>query len=361
MTLDTYDSDYDDISNAQAVLMAIISNFGSDVILEVPHSETYLNYMENQSVHAMQDFEQTTAVDVSDNEIHIDSNIILRESIKMAKKDKDPEAIKQNISNKPIDYVKLNNLYKDFRKRFVPQQELLADETLWYHMLNPSTKSSDALPVEIKSPKEIPKVSLVIESLKKLKLHHANFDKVDIFNVFNRDLLNKIMEVQTAFDQMEAVVQHTTQNAHEIPELFAFKIPELFALEISELFAFSDLKAQLHDKHSITCKLKDIIKSLREKSKEENVNYDYGEIVTKSVELENSVAKLISKNEGLCNEINHVKQVFKEQFDLIKKIRVRSKEHSDALIDKLNLKFAKNEDLKAQIQDKVFVITSLNY
>ncbi|GKD95809.1 integrase, catalytic region, zinc finger, CCHC-type containing protein [Tanacetum coccineum] len=75
--LDTYDSDCDDISNAQAVLMANISNYGSDVISEVPHSETYLNDMENQSVHAMQDFEQPPAVDFTDNEIHSDSNIIL--------------------------------------------------------------------------------------------------------------------------------------------------------------------------------------------------------------------------------------------------------------------------------------------
>nr|GEZ36873.1 hypothetical protein [Tanacetum cinerariifolium] len=51
--LDTYDSDCDDISNTQAVLMANISNYGSDVISEVPHFETYLNDMENQSVHAM--------------------------------------------------------------------------------------------------------------------------------------------------------------------------------------------------------------------------------------------------------------------------------------------------------------------
>nr|GEY87214.1 retrovirus-related Pol polyprotein from transposon TNT 1-94 [Tanacetum cinerariifolium] len=33
--LDTYDSDYDDLSNAQAVLMANISNYGSNVILEM--------------------------------------------------------------------------------------------------------------------------------------------------------------------------------------------------------------------------------------------------------------------------------------------------------------------------------------
>ncbi|GJW55566.1 retrovirus-related pol polyprotein from transposon TNT 1-94 [Tanacetum coccineum] len=63
---------------------------------------------------------------------------------------------------------------------------------------------------------------------------------------------------------------------------------------------------------------------MREKPKEEIVNYDYCEIEIKNVELENSVAKLILENELLCKEINHVKQ-----------------------------------DLNAQIKDKVFVITSL--
>nr|GEY04080.1 hypothetical protein [Tanacetum cinerariifolium] len=97
---------------------------------------------------------------------------------KMAEKDKDPEAIKQTLSNKPIDYVKLNKLYEDFGKHIVPQQKLSADETLWYHMLNPSTKTSDALPVKIEAPKELPKVSLVNEILEKLKLHIAILEKV---------------------------------------------------------------------------------------------------------------------------------------------------------------------------------------
>ncbi|GKF24558.1 hypothetical protein Tco_0076880 [Tanacetum coccineum] len=51
--LDTYDSDCDDLSTAQAVLMANISNYGSNIISEVPNSDTYLNDMDNQSVHAM--------------------------------------------------------------------------------------------------------------------------------------------------------------------------------------------------------------------------------------------------------------------------------------------------------------------
>nr|GEX38710.1 hypothetical protein [Tanacetum cinerariifolium] len=54
-----------------------------------------------------------------------------------------------------------------------------------------------------------------------------------------------------------------------------------------------------------------------------------------------------------------ISKVFKKQIDSIKKTHVRTKEQSDSLIDKLNLKSAEYEDFKAQIQDKVFVITSL--
>nr|GFC18794.1 hypothetical protein [Tanacetum cinerariifolium] len=74
--LDTYDSDCDDLSNAQAVLMANIFNYGSDVISEVPNFDNYLNDMDNQSMHALQDFEQLPVIDFTDNEISSDSNII---------------------------------------------------------------------------------------------------------------------------------------------------------------------------------------------------------------------------------------------------------------------------------------------
>nr|GEU45431.1 hypothetical protein [Tanacetum cinerariifolium] len=211
--LDTYDSNCDVILNEKVVLMANISNYDSDVISKVPHSETYLNDMENQSVLAMLDLEQPQAVDFIDNEIHSDRNIILKarrikptlydgivmsdkhiamhviddgetlileeeSRLRMSEKEKDPEAIKQNISHKPVDYEKLNRLTKDFGKRFTPQQELLVEQAFWLRMFDSTSKLSNALPVKIEAPKEHPKISLVNESLKKLKFHLAKFDNV---------------------------------------------------------------------------------------------------------------------------------------------------------------------------------------
>ncbi|GJS26365.1 hypothetical protein Tco_0486985 [Tanacetum coccineum] len=81
------------------------------------------------------------------------------------------------------------------------------------------------------------------------------------------------------------------------------------AVEIQEYFEINDLKARLQDKDKTICKLKDTIKSLRENTKEENINHDKCDLEPINKELENSVAKLLSENERLCNEINHVKQL----------------------------------------------------
>ncbi|GKB20952.1 retrovirus-related pol polyprotein from transposon TNT 1-94 [Tanacetum coccineum] len=134
-------------------------------------------------------------------------------------------------------------LIKDFGLRFTPQQELSAKQAFWLHISNPSIESSSSPPVRVEVPSELPKVSLVNESVKKVKFQLTRFNSVvkkrttpnalkecewgfehtkavfnneiipflkslkDIFNVFDIDLLNEITEVKTVFDQMEVVVQ----------------------------------------------------------------------------------------------------------------------------------------------------------
>ncbi|GJQ96238.1 hypothetical protein Tco_0007377 [Tanacetum coccineum] len=65
------------------------------------------------------------------------------------------------------------------------------------------------------------------------------------------------------------------------------------------------------------------------------------EIETINIELKHSVAKLLSENELLHKEIEHLKKIYKDQFDSIKKTRALSKEHYDSLIAQLNSKSGK--------------------
>ncbi|GJX65245.1 retrovirus-related pol polyprotein from transposon TNT 1-94 [Tanacetum coccineum] len=83
------------------------------------------------------------------------------------------------------------------------------------------------------------------------------------------------------------------------------------------------------------------------------------EIETINIESKHNVAKLLYENELIHKEIEHLKQIYKDQFDSSKKTRALSKEHCDSLIAQLNSKSMKNADLKGQIQEKVFVTTTL--
>ncbi|GKE58116.1 hypothetical protein Tco_1497301, partial [Tanacetum coccineum] len=133
---------------------------------------------------------------------------------------------------------------------------LSAEQAFWlkHSNYNHDTSVKSHTPVRIETPSELPKVSLVNESLKKLKYHLASFDKVvkkrttsdvisagawgfehtkacfvteiipflkilkDTFNAFDKTLLDEITEVQTIFNQMEAAVDQCSidKNAFEI-------------------------------------------------------------------------------------------------------------------------------------------------
>nr|GEW16867.1 hypothetical protein [Tanacetum cinerariifolium] len=118
-------------------------------------------------------------------------------------------------------------------------------------------------------------------------------------------------------------------------------------------------RAESQEKDTVIRKLKERIKSLSGNKNVENVKKEIDEIETINIELEHSVAKLFSENENLRNEREHLKSIYKDQFDSIKKTRVQSKEHSDSLIAQINAKSVEKSNLNAQLHVKVFAITAL--
>nr|GFA83174.1 hypothetical protein [Tanacetum cinerariifolium] len=92
---------------------------------------------------------------------------------KMLQKQKDPMMSEKKVNTKSIDYAALNQLSKDFETRFVPQTKLSAKQAFWSQYLMNSEE-----PNLSSSTSELPKVSMVNSSLKKLKFHLASFDVV---------------------------------------------------------------------------------------------------------------------------------------------------------------------------------------
>nr|GFA27706.1 hypothetical protein [Tanacetum cinerariifolium] len=286
-------------------------------------------------------------------------------------------------------YVALNQLSQDFETRFVPQTKLSAKQAIWSQNFGNSEEpnlSTSTTIVEV--PKELPKVSKMNSSLKKLKFHIASFNMVvkerttatAITVVANASVnydcktVNECercvtieTELQRDFIKKECYdklfKQYTTLKKHCISlevdtqlKQEIFQRNNLFSQQsaptFDQLFELNDLKAQSQEKDMVIIKLKERIKYLSGNVKEEKIKRELEEIVTINVELDHKVPKLVAENK-------HLKQTYKQLYDSIKSSRVRSKEQCDALIKQVNIKSTKNSDLNTSLQEKVFVITAL--
>ncbi|GKF05913.1 hypothetical protein Tco_0036581, partial [Tanacetum coccineum] len=74
--LNAYDSDCGELNTAKVALMANLSHYGSDALVEVHNFDNMDNNMINQAVQIMPSSEQSNVVNYSETEITSDSNII---------------------------------------------------------------------------------------------------------------------------------------------------------------------------------------------------------------------------------------------------------------------------------------------
>nr|GEZ83358.1 hypothetical protein [Tanacetum cinerariifolium] len=295
--LDAYDSNCDEITSAKIALMANLSHYGFGNLAEKEGSRNIdrqlalekqvkqlnnIMFKRNQSAHIVhmltkpqffydhstrqtlgfqnpcylkmaQQLEpklydgsviqKTDAIVIRDSE----ETLMLEDESrsKMLQKQKDPMMSEKKVNTKPIDYAALNQLSKDFETRFVPQTQLSAEQDFWsQYSVNSEEPNLSSSTTIVEVPKELPKVSMVNSSLKKLKFHLASFDVVvvkerttttaitegtwrfehtkacfrdeiilfvkalkELFNSFDQFLIDELTEVQNDFNQMEQAVK----------------------------------------------------------------------------------------------------------------------------------------------------------
>ncbi|GJZ97140.1 hypothetical protein Tco_0669593 [Tanacetum coccineum] len=106
--------------------------------------------------------EKTNPIVIPDSE---ETLMLAEESrLKMLLKQKDHMMLEKKVNTTPVDYATLNQLYKDFERRF--------------NYVNSAEPTLSSRPTNVEVSKELPKVRMVNTSLKKLKHHLAGFDVV---------------------------------------------------------------------------------------------------------------------------------------------------------------------------------------
>ncbi|GJZ38631.1 retrovirus-related pol polyprotein from transposon TNT 1-94 [Tanacetum coccineum] len=231
-----------------------------------------------------------------------------------------------------------------FETRFVPQTKLSVEQAFWSkNSVNSPEPTLSSRPTKVEVPKELPKVSMVNTSLKKLKYHLGGFIEKEIYD--------KLFKSFTTLEKHCISLEVDTQLNQEIFQRDN-SVSNQSAPSFDQLFELNELKAQSQEKDTVIKKLKERIKSLSGKMNEDKIKKDLEEIETINIELDHRVSKLIAENE-------HLKQTYKQLYDSIKPARIRSKEQCDDLINQVNLKSVEISDLNASLQEKVLVITAL--
>nr|GEW65628.1 zinc finger, CCHC-type, retrotransposon Gag domain protein [Tanacetum cinerariifolium] len=267
------------------------------------------------------------------------------------------------------------------------ETELSAEQAFWSRYSvqyeEPNLSLSTTI-VEV--PKELPKVSMVNLSLKKLKFYLASFDMVVKErttataitkvspkrlpsngtgcrttlcekNKFRNKMKNvlkdndRLLEQAISVDIVNIVVHDHVNSANKTMNRNN-SFSQQSALTFDQLFEINDFKAQSQEKDTVIVKLKERLKSLSGDIKKEKIKRELHEIETINIELDHRVTKLVTENE-------HLKQTYKQLYDSIKSSRVRSKEQCDDLIKQVNIKSSKNSDLNASLQEKVLIIAAL--
>nr|GEW98576.1 hypothetical protein [Tanacetum cinerariifolium]GEX03130.1 hypothetical protein [Tanacetum cinerariifolium] len=151
------------------------------------------------------------------------------------------------------------------------------------------------------------KKSCVNNCNKRLELETELFKKKDFIE---KEAYDKLVK---SYSNLEKHCELANQLNQEIFQRENFD-ENLNAPTFNQLFKINELKARSQEKDTVIRKLKERTKSLSGKDSVENVKKDIDKIETINIELKHSVAKLLSENENLRKEREHLKSIYKYQY-----------------------------------------------
>ncbi|GJX80783.1 retrovirus-related pol polyprotein from transposon TNT 1-94 [Tanacetum coccineum] len=257
-----------------------------------------------------------------------------------------------------------------FKKRFVLQTNLSAEQAFWsQNSVNSPEPTLSSRHTKVEVLKELPKVSMVNTSLKKLKHHLAGFDvvvkerttataiteglwgpkclssngtgcgttlfRVKTFEVKMNQVLNeneRLLEQVICKDIVNSSVNNASVTVHECEKCLKLEnellnkkdfiekeiydkldnsVSNQSATSFDQLFEINELIAQSQEKDTVIKKLKERIKYLSGKMNEDKIKKDLEEIETINIRLDHRMSKLIAENE-------HLKQTYKQLYGSIK-------------------------------------------
>nr|GEV89984.1 integrase, catalytic region, zinc finger, CCHC-type, peptidase aspartic, catalytic [Tanacetum cinerariifolium] len=292
--LDAYDSDCDELNSAKIALMANLSHYGSDNLVEVNNQDNRTNHLIHQEMQVPSTSEQSTFLTQSNTEITSDSNII---------------SYSRYMNESQYNIVQNSNI------------PALQDDLILYVIEQLKTQVAQQLKPKLYDGSVIEKSDAIMipdtkETLLLAKESHFETQFVPQTELSAEQAFWSQYSVQTDEPNLSARTT-TVEVLKELPKVSmrnTLSSPES-APTFAELFEINDLKAQAQANDTMILKLKEKLHSLNGDVNERNIKREVEETETLNIELDHNVTKLIAENE-------HLKQIYKKLYDSIKSSRV---------------------------------------
>nr|GEV12353.1 uncharacterized mitochondrial protein AtMg00810-like [Tanacetum cinerariifolium] len=404
--LNAYDSNCDELNSAKIALMANLSHYGSDNLVEdnknvneflTAELERYKDQVrifkeQNNVDKASESCAQSLEIDNLKHILseHLKEKESLEQKVTLLKNDFQKEELQNNNMELALEKQKTDSivirdseetlmLEDESRSKMLQKQNepMMSKKKYSVNSDEPNLSSSTTV-VEV--PKELPKVSMVNSSLKKLKFHLASFDMVvkerttattitegtwafehikacfrdeiipfvkalkDLFNSFDQFLIDELTEVQNVFNQMERAVEQHCVKKNKFQDKMNDVLKENERL-LEQAISADILNIVVHANVNYACKTVNECESC----------------VTIETELQNDFIKkecydTLFKHYTTLEKHCISLETYKQLYESIKSLRVQSKEQCDDLIKQVNITSAENSDLNASLQEKVLVV-----
>nr|GEV44278.1 integrase, catalytic region, zinc finger, CCHC-type, peptidase aspartic, catalytic [Tanacetum cinerariifolium] len=343
--LDAYDSDCDEINSAKIALMENLSHYGSDNLVEIHNQDNVTNNMIDQHVTTIvevpKELPKVSMVNSSLKKLkfHLASfNMVVKERTTATAITEGTWGFEHTnacFRDEIIPFVKaLQELFNSF------DQSLIDELTEVQNIFNQMKQAIEQNCVEKKKfqdkMKDILKenerlleqaistyiMNIVVNANVNYACKTVNECErcVTIKTELQRDFIKKACYVKL-FKKYTTLEKHCislkvdTQLKQEI-----FQRNNSFLQQsdptFDQLFEINYLKARSQEKDIVIMKLKERIKSLSVNVKEEKIKRELEEIETINIKLDHWVTKLVAENE-------HLKQTYKQLYDLIKSLPLK--------------------------------------
>ncbi|GJY36798.1 hypothetical protein Tco_0422176 [Tanacetum coccineum] len=343
--LDAYDSDCDDFSIAKAVLMANLSSYKSYVLFEYL-LETQNAAVQDTNSFAQQDamilsvFEQLSNQVTNCNKVNKD-NLIANESLS-AELERYKERVKlleerQNVDLSTREKLIMDDIireknaqFADFKKEINYLKQTLSDQS--------------------KEKELLPKTFNVFKNESKEK-EAKNIDKEIALEKKVKELDNIVCKMGQSAQTVHMLTKPQVFYDNNLKQALGFQNP--FYLKKAQ-----QIRPMLYD-GSVIAKETNVILITDSKEtlmlEEEKLSNEQAFRLQTLHPNTDQSASLPVKIEAP----RELPKTYKQLYDSIKPSRVRDKEHVELLVNQLNQKSVEITDLNAQLQEKVFVITTL--